>query len=105
MKKPKQPQELTAKQHERLHLIARDFPSYQATIRKAYSGVSKAVAVKAKCLDCTNLQRNEITNCQAEACPLWRVRPYQIKEGSSPLPAGTDNQPEAEDDSEEDEKD
>lgn len=45
---------------------------------KAYSG-SKANAVKAKCLDCTCDQREEIRDCRAFTCPLWKVRPYQVK--------------------------
>lgn len=37
-----------------------------------------AKAVKAKCLDCTCCQKNEITNCTVEICPLWNIRPYQV---------------------------
>lgn len=52
--------------------------SVTACYLKAYSG-SKANAVKAKCLDCTCDQRDEIKNCKAYSCPLWKVRPYQGK--------------------------
>jgi hypothetical protein len=48
------------------------------TYKKAYEG-SKANAVKAKCLDCTCDQREEIRDCEAFTCPLWEVRPYQVK--------------------------
>lgn len=46
---------------------------------RAYSG-SKANAVKAKCLDCTLNNRDEIKFCAVQTCPLWSVRPYQVKE-------------------------
>ena len=41
------------------------------------SGKSKAAALKAKCLDCVNWQRAEVTACEAETCPLHPYRPYQ----------------------------
>lgn len=50
--------------------------SCQGIYKKAYGG-SKANAVKAKCLDCTCNQRDEVRNCTAVTCPLWIVRPYQ----------------------------
>ena len=36
-------------------------------------------AVKAKCLDCSCYQRDEITKCTVETYPLYRLRPYQSK--------------------------
>ena len=42
----------------------------------AYEGNSRAKAVKAKCLDCSLFQREEIKNCTVFGCPLWRYRPY-----------------------------
>jgi hypothetical protein len=33
--------------------------------------------IKAKCLDCSSYQKDEITNCNIEFCPLYQVRPYQ----------------------------
>jgi hypothetical protein len=48
--------------------------------KKAYSGVSMAAGVKAKCLECSNLQKTEVRDCQIEGCPLWRYRPYRPKE-------------------------
>ena len=53
--------------------------SYRANYKKAMAGKSKAAAVKAKCLDCTNWQRVEITNCPCEACPLYLYRPFKKK--------------------------
>jgi hypothetical protein len=36
-------------------------------------------AVNAKCWHCSNCQREEITHCTVTSCPLFFVRPYQIK--------------------------
>lgn len=36
-------------------------------------------AIKGKCLDCSNFDKNEITNCNVESCALWNLRPYQSK--------------------------
>lgn len=33
--------------------------------------------VKAKCLDCSVFQKDEIARCPVKACPLYEVRPYQ----------------------------
>lgn len=37
-------------------------------------------AIQAKCLDCVNFVRDEITYCTVKTCPLFEYRPYQIKE-------------------------
>ena len=37
---------------------------------------SRARAIKAKCLDCSCFQREEIVRCTVKSCPLWLVRPY-----------------------------
>jgi hypothetical protein len=66
---------------ERLAQIASRNPSRAALFQAVhYGNPSKALAVKAKCLDCCCWDTVEIKNCQAVTCPLWRVRPYQ--EGS-----------------------
>lgn len=36
-------------------------------------------AINAKCWHCSNSQREEITHCAVTSCPLFFVRPYQIK--------------------------
>ena len=51
--------------------------SMQRTFAEAFSGKSKANAIKAKCLSCSNFQRDEITQCGATTCPLYAVRPFQ----------------------------
>ena len=42
----------------------------------------KANALKAKCLECSNYQRDEIRNCTVETCPLWVWRPFQTNSNS-----------------------
>jgi hypothetical protein len=39
----------------------------------------RANAVKAKCLECCNWQKGEVSACQIRDCPLWHYRPYQPK--------------------------
>jgi len=51
--------------------------SCKTIVIKAFSGKSRAAGVKAKCLQCCNYVRDEITNCQVYRCPLWDYRPYQ----------------------------
>lgn len=36
--------------------------------------MTRAEAIKEKCLDCCCGQRNEVYKCTAEKCPLWRYR-------------------------------
>jgi hypothetical protein len=48
----------------------------QNVFRKAFSGDSKAAAIKAKCLECSLLQREEVKLCTVETCPLWPYRPF-----------------------------
>jgi len=53
---------------------------YQQNYKTAVSSRSRAAAIKAKCLDCTNFQRVEITNCPVDTCPLWLYRGYRSPE-------------------------
>ena len=69
--------EFTEKQRVRLAEIRRHSVSAINVFKKAYGGNSLAAAVKAKCLDCCCWVREEVTKCRSEACPLWRVRPFQ----------------------------
>jgi hypothetical protein len=55
-------------------------PVYQQNYKIAISGKSRAAAIKAKCLDCTNFQRVEVADCLVETCPLWPYRPYRSSE-------------------------
>jgi sulfur transfer protein SufE len=40
-----------------------------------------SAAIRAKCLDCCAWQSNEIRHCESVTCPLWRLRPFQIRNG------------------------
>ena len=33
--------------------------------------------IKAKCLDCSGYERQEVKNCTVTSCPIWRFRPYK----------------------------
>jgi hypothetical protein len=58
---------------------------YRAQIKRAFEGKSSPrAAIKAKCLGCSNWQREEITHCQVTLCELHAYRPYQSRpaEGS-----------------------
>lgn len=54
---------------------------YQGIVYKCFTQrKSKALAIKAKCLDCSSYQKKEITNCTVVTCPLYNFRPYQVKD-------------------------
>lgn len=54
---------------------------YRRTWFNSVAGISsKPAAIKAKCLDCSAYQKEEITYCKASTCPLYKFRPYQKKE-------------------------
>ena len=60
--------------------IKRLAPSRSRVFLRAWAGIgTKREAVRAKCLDCSNLVVEEIRKCPATGCPLWRYRPYQEK--------------------------
>ena len=52
--------------------------SMRGAVTKAWDG-SKAMAVKAKCLQCKDFKRAEIGRCTDELCALHAVRPFQPK--------------------------
>ncbi|MHC4463197.1 MAG: hypothetical protein ACYS30_17460 [Planctomycetota bacterium] len=65
-------------------------PVYQQNYKTSISGKSRAAAIKAKCLDCTNWQRVEVADCLIETCPLWLYRPYRSPENlKNPQKSGT----------------
>ena len=47
-----------------------------ATQRVLLGQVARATAVKIKCLQCCNYDRNEVRNCAVITCALHPVRPY-----------------------------
>ncbi|WP_162910905.1 hypothetical protein [Azohydromonas sediminis] len=55
---------------------------YRKMLEKSFTGgLSPRQTIKAKCLDCSNFQRDEVASCRAVACPLWALRPYQAQTG------------------------
>ena len=71
---------LTPQQEKILAGVKQNAPCKSGVFLRAYAGAaSKAQAIKAKCLDCSNLVVDEVRNCPATGCPLWRYRAYQKK--------------------------
>ena len=60
-----------------LKRVSEYLPSAKLTFQKAFSGKSKALAIKAKCIECSNLQKQEVALCQVLGCPLYPYRPYR----------------------------
>lgn len=48
-----------------------------ATRRALFGQMSRATAVKVKCLQCCNYDREEVRHCTVVTCALHNVRPYQ----------------------------
>lgn len=49
-------------------------------VARALDGTaSPRKAIKARCLQCSNYQRDEIANCTVYCCALWQFRPFQDK--------------------------
>lgn len=44
---------------------------------------SKVACIKLKCLDCSGYDVKEIKYCVVDACSLFPIRPYQVKEDDS----------------------
>lgn len=60
--------------------LAKTPPLSAQIVRRAFLGVaSPRVAIKAYCLSCSSWQREEITHCSVETCPLWLYRPYRAR--------------------------
>lgn len=71
---------LTLQQEKILAGVRRQAPSKLRAFQRAYSGAaSKREAIRAKCLDCSNLTVDEVRDCTATGCPLHAYRPYQLK--------------------------
>jgi hypothetical protein len=54
-------------------------PSAKNAFLKAFSGKGKAAAIKAKCIECCNFERHQVTACGVRGCPLWLYRPFRGK--------------------------
>lgn len=60
--------------------------SQQGIFQRAYSGKSRASAVKAKCLDCCGFDRKEAQNCTVVSCPLHLYNPFLPRERQKTQP-------------------
>lgn len=48
---------------------------YEKKYREAIGKrISRAQAIRLKCLDCCVFQANEVKLCSSKECPLWRYR-------------------------------
>ena len=73
---------MDAKQIRRVERVVRSSPKYAGLFQAVYVGASSPrQCIKVFCLDCMGLQKDEIPLCSATACPLWKLRPYQRKDG------------------------
>ena len=55
--------------------------SAQGVVRRAMGKTGGRMnAIKAKCLSCSNWQRDEIAECRVATCPLHSWRPFQARE-------------------------
>jgi hypothetical protein len=62
--------------------------SAKGVISRAFAGSgSPRNAIKAKCMACSNYQREEITECRVFTCPLHPWRPFQPKRAPEDQPA------------------
>ena len=63
-----------------------------ATERALLGQMSRANALKIKCLQCANYQMLEVRHCTVITCALHNLRPYQLdSEGEDETPADADN--------------
>jgi hypothetical protein len=57
--------------------IARAPESAKGVIARAFKKIaSPREAIKAKCLECCNYSRDEISSCTVVLCPLHNYRPF-----------------------------
>ena len=68
------------------HYIEHSVPEKHkiATRRALFGQMSRATAVKVKCLQCCNYDREEVRHCAVLTCALHDVRPYQLNQPEDP---------------------
>lgn len=54
--------------------------------RKPGKRLTRAQAIRAKCLDCMCFQSVEVRNCDVDTCPLW---PYRMGHGEDKRRSGS----------------
>jgi len=69
--------EINSKELQTLKRVHGYLPSAKNTFLRAFSGTSKAAAIKAKCIECSCYQKNEVAKCRVTDCALYRYRPYK----------------------------
>lgn len=58
--------------------VAKAPTSLQGVLRRSYAKTGgRANAIRAKCYDCSNWQREEVAECKVTTCPLHPWRPFQ----------------------------
>lgn len=68
------------KRANRIKAISDIAPSKIGLFQRVFSGVaSPRAAIKAFCCECVAFDIEEIRQCTAPACPLYRYRPFQRK--------------------------
>ena len=70
---------LDAKQARRLAQVSEHYPRFKGLFLRCSRGVaSTRHRIKAFCLECNGWEPAAIRDCTATACPLFRIRPYQV---------------------------
>ena len=69
---------LTLQQEQIMAGVQAAAPGKKRLFLRVYSRLAtKREAIKAKCLDCSNLSADEVRRCPATGCPLHAYRPFQ----------------------------
>jgi len=74
--------EATETQRKTINIyIERSVPEkHKIATRRALLGqIPRSTAIRVKCLQCCNYEREQISECTVITCALWPVRPYQDK--------------------------
>lgn len=61
-----------------------------ATQRALLGQVARSTAIRIKCLQCCNYEREEVRGCTVTTCALHPVRPYQVKNHTTDVTADAD---------------
>lgn len=76
VRKLAKPLAMRVSQVEYIKQVSKHTPKAARVLNRCFSRVSRLAAVKAKCWECTNWQRSEVTRCHIDTCPLWPYRPF-----------------------------
>lgn len=71
------PETVRERRKQKLQEVRKRLPSRVRMFADAFTGKSRKAATGAKCLDCTNLQQEEVRHCPCVDCPLHPYRPYR----------------------------